>query len=170
MPSESIVCALMLLEVLATGIGQASTLPSRRASALIFGSTTGSGSVSLRGLAACGDGGAGRSAAASAIGVLDGKSSRNRIGGHERRLAAQSLGDEPFGIRLARQLERAAETFQVGAVPRLARNQILGDEPRLRRLSAGDIGVGQKRLRAYIVASSPPSTQIPNQTRISAGM
>ena len=71
-----------------------------------------------------------------------------QVGAHERRLAAQPRGDQRVGIRLAEQHERAAEPLDVRVVPRLARDEILGDEARLGRGAGGDVGVGQLRLRA----------------------
>ena len=52
------------------------------------------------------------------------------------------------GIGLSQQLQRTAETLEVRSVPRLARDQILGDEAGLRGEAAGEIGVGQMGLSA----------------------
>ena len=79
--------------------------------------------------------------------VVEQRSAR-QVGAHERRFAAEPRRDQGVGIFLAEQHQGAAEPFDVGLVPRLPRHEILGDEPRLGRLPALDVGVRQLRLRA----------------------
>ncbi len=66
-----------------------------------------------------------------------------RIMRHERRLSAQSLGDERVGIGDAKHHERPPKTIDVRRLPGLSRDEILGDDPCLGGLVGGEVGVGQ---------------------------
>jgi hypothetical protein len=70
------------------------------------------------------------------------------VGRHERRLPAEPLGNERFGIGFAELFERSAEAFEVRAIPRLARHEIFGDEPGLGRETCREIRVRKQRLCA----------------------
>ena len=70
------------------------------------------------------------------------------VGAHEGRFAAEPLGNQRVGVRLVHQHEGAPEPFDVGALPRLARHEVLGDDARFRRRPGRDVGVGELRLRA----------------------
>ncbi len=72
----------------------------------------------------------------------------HEIGAGERRLTAQPLGDDGVDIGFAEQRERPPEPLDVRPVPRLARDQILGNHPRLDARPDRQIRVGQLRLRA----------------------
>ena len=100
--------------------------------------------------------------------VVSSNSSERTDRCRERRLAAQPLGNQRVRIGLAQQHERPPEPLDVRSLPRLAGDEILGDEARFRAAPAAMYASASCACALYIVASSPPSTQISTR-RISAG-
>ena len=70
-----------------------------------------------------------------------------RVSRRERRLPAQPLRDDFVRVVFPDEHERAAESLDVRALPRLARDQALGEDPRFVALPRRDVGVGQLRPR-----------------------
>ena len=69
------------------------------------------------------------------------------VGGHERAVAAQPIGDDRVGVGFAQHLEGATEALDVGAVPRLTGHEILADDARLEAAAGVEVGVGELGLR-----------------------
>ena len=61
----------------------------------------------------------------------------------ERRLAAQPLGDDDVGLRHPQHHQRAAEAIDVRRLPRLAGDEILGNDARFGGLTGREVGVGR---------------------------
>ena len=70
-----------------------------------------------------------------------------QVRARERGFAAQPIGDDRVGVRLAEHRESLAEPLDVGRLPGFPREQVLGDHARLTREALGEIRVGELGLR-----------------------